>query len=134
MEGSEPSRPEPDEGARTHPIEGQVVLLAGARASVTLARLSELTERAGRYVRDGREEFERRYERIDGSDGLAYYLVEVGYWDGVGEALGLTDREADALRRVHAEQFRRDGRRLDRLDEFETSMEIREVVVVSAEG
>jgi len=117
-----------EELERTHPIEGQVLLLAGARASVTLGRLSELTERAHRH-HVGRDGLKRRYERIDGTDGRTYFLVDVGHWREVGEELGLARREADALRRVHAEQFRRDGRRLDRLAEFETSLEIREVVV-----
>jgi hypothetical protein len=113
----------------THPIEGQIVLLAGAHASVTLDRLAELTERAHRYVRTHRVEYDREYERIDGSDGLVYYLVDPGHWNAVGATLGIDDRESDALRRVHAEQFRRDGRRLERLAEFETAMDIREVVV-----
>lgn len=114
---------------RTHPIEGQVVLLAGAHASVTPERLSELTERAQHHVRAHRATYDRECERIDGSDGLVYYLVDPGHWNDVGERLAIDDRESDALRRVHAEQFRRDGRRLDRLEEFETAMEIREVVV-----
>lgn len=114
----------------THPLEGQIVLLAGAQASVTLTRLSDLLERAQHYVHDHREEYDRQFERIEGAGERAYYLVDDGHWAAVGRALGFDARESDAIRRAHAEQFRRAGRRLDRLDEFETAMEIREVVVV----
>lgn len=114
-----------------HPIEGQIVLLAGARASVTLSRLSRLVGRAQRHVRERRDEYDRRCERIEGSDGLVYYLADAGHWDAVGGTLGFDDREADAVRRAHAEQFRRDGRRLDRGEEFDATLEIREPVAMA---
>jgi hypothetical protein len=119
---------------RTHPIEGQIVLVAGARASVTLTRLSGLVERAQRHVRGNRDEYDRQFERIEGPQDLVYYLADQDHWETVGEELGLDDRETDAVRRAHAEQFRRTGRRLDRLDEFETTMEIRDVVVMSQQS
>ncbi|MCL9812658.1 hypothetical protein [Natranaeroarchaeum aerophilus] len=116
---------------RTHPIEGQTVLLAGARASVTLSQLSALLERAQQQLVDQRVEYARQFEGIDGTDGRTYFLASDGHWARVGEELGLTDREADALRRAHESQFLRDGRTLDRLDEFETSVEIREPVAIA---
>lgn len=120
-------RPDP---VRTHPIEGQVVLLAGAQASVTLQRLSELLERVQRHLVDSRESYERRFEHVE-AEGRTYYLADDDHWDTVGEQLGLSDSEADAVRRAHASQFRRDGRRLDRTEEFETAMEIRDPVTIA---
>lgn len=113
-----------------HPIEGQIVLLAGAQASVTLPHLSELVSRAHEYVTARREEYDGRFERIDEEGGPSYYLVEASHWEEIGTTLGLEEREVDALRRAHALQFRRAGRRLDRLEEFESAMEIRDVVVI----
>ncbi len=116
---------------RTHPIEGQTVLLAGARASVTLSRLSTLLERAQQHLVDQYAEYERRFERVDGADGRRYFLAPESHWAGVGEDLAITDREADALRRAHEAQFLRDGRTLDRIEEFETSVEIRDPVAIA---
>ena len=116
-----------------HPIEGQIVLLAGARASVTLERLSAILPRAQRAVRDRHGEYARQFERIDGRDGIAYYLADPDHWATVGERLGFSDREADAVARTHAAQFRRDGRRSGRLAEFESALELREVVAVDRE-
>jgi hypothetical protein len=116
-----------------HPIEGQVVLLAGARASVTLEHLSSLLARVQRAVRNRREEYGRRYERIEGRDDVAYFLVDPDHWDDLGQTIELSDREIDAVGRTHAAQFRRDGRRLDRLEEFESALELREVVAVDRE-
>lgn len=115
----------------SHPIEGQILLLAGAQASVTLTHLSELVSSVHEHVRDNSDEYDRQFERIDDAEGLSYYLVEACHWDDVGTTLGLQDREVDALRRVHTLQFERAGRRLDRLEEFETAMEIRDVVVTA---
>lgn len=114
----------------SHPIEGQVLLLAGAQASVTLTHLSDLITRANEHVSTQQADYEREFERIDDPEGPVYYLVDGSYWEGVGTTLGLERREVEALRRVHALQFQRAGRRLDRLEEFETAMEIRDVVAM----
>lgn len=118
----------------THPIEGQVVLLAGAKASVTLEHLSRLLERAQRQLVLRQPRYDRDYERVLTDDDAGYYLVEPGHWDGVGEELGLQRREWASLRRAHAEQLRRAGRRQGRNDEFETALEIRDVVVLTVEA
>lgn len=118
----------------SHPIEGEVVLLAGAQASVTLTHLSDLVSRAQEYLDSHQDEYERRFERIDDDGDLSYYLVPASFWEDVGTALGLEEREVDALRRVHRLQFERAGRRLDRTEEFETAMEIRDVVVTHTDG
>lgn len=116
---------------RTHPIEGQTVLLTGARASVTLSGLSELLERTQRHLVERFDEYSREFERIDGTAGRIYFLTPAGHWMQVGTRIGLTDREADALRRAHETQFLRDGRTLGRRDEFETSVEIRDPVAIA---
>lgn len=116
---------------RTHPIEGQVVLLAGAQASVTLQRLSALLEAVQRHLVGRREDYGRRFEMVE-ADGRTYYLAGADHWERVGEELGLDDSEAEAVRRTHDAQFRRDGRRLDRKSEFETAMEIRDPVAIAA--
>lgn len=113
-----------------HPIESQVVLLAGAKASVTLSRLSELLEQANASLTERRAVYDRRYERIDEHGERTYYLVDANHWNTLGDELGFNRRESEALKRAHTEQFRRAGRRLDRLEEFETALEIRAVVVV----
>ena len=118
-------------GEVTHPIEGQVVLLAGAQASVPLSDLSALVERTQKHLAGRREIYERRFERIDGPGDAVFYLAEDGCWATVGKELGFSDRETDAVRRSHESQFRRAGRRLDRTDEFETALEIRDVVAIA---
>jgi hypothetical protein len=115
-----------------HPLEGQVVLLAAARASVTLEHLSKLLARAQPALRQRRESYDRQYERLEGSDGVVYYLAETGHWADVGASLGFADREVDAVRRTHTAQFRRDGRRLGRREEFESALELRDAVALEA--
>ncbi|MEF8812813.1 MAG: hypothetical protein V5A55_03230 [Halovenus sp.] len=114
----------------THPVEGQIVLLAGAQASVTLEQLSTLLERVHEYLLAHRGEYERRFECIEVGD-KAYYLADPDYWETVAEALGLDGTEIDAVRRAHEAQFRRDGRHRDRLEEFETALEIRHPLLVA---
>lgn len=115
-----------------HPIEGQIVLLAGAQASVTLERLSELLAEVQIFLATRREEYERSYERIEGDDNV-YHLAEADHWDEVRAEMGLEEREIDAVRRAHEAQFTRDGRRLERADEFETALSIRSPVVIAPE-
>lgn len=118
-------------GEPSHPIEGQVVLLAGAQASVPLERLSELLAAAQAHLVDRRDSFARRYETIEAAGDGRYYLADDGRWSAVGRDLELDDREVKALRRTHASQFRRDGRRLDRVEEFESALDIRDVVAIA---
>jgi hypothetical protein len=117
----------------SHAIEGQVVLMAGAKASVSMHRLSELLERFQEHLDDERDQYDRRFERIDGGD-VVYFLVPESHIEDVGAGMGLTGRETDAIRRSHRAQFKREGRRLGRLEEFEAALEIRDVVAVPAGG
>ena len=114
-----------------HPIESQIVLLAGAKASVSLARLSELLADVQPHLAANREEYERRFEHIDADGEGVYFLADEGYWHTVREELGLTEREIEAIARSHTAQFERDGRRMGREEEFETTLEIRDVLLVN---
>lgn len=118
----------PDESS--HPIEGQIVMLAGAKASVPVQKLPDLLEQVDEELSERTEAYERTYEQIHAADGREYYAAESGHWVDVGVETGLGSREADAVRRAHEEQLLRAGRRADRREEFETTLEIRDVVVL----
>jgi len=113
-----------------HPIEGQIVLLVGAQASVTLKRLSELLHTVQAHLDGQQESYERQYERIGSVDGRVYYLVPSDHWETIGGEIGLASRESDAVRRAHEAQFDRDGRKQNRTDEFDAALEIRDVVAM----
>lgn len=112
------------------PIDGQVLLLTAAKASVPASRLPDLVERVGAELRSDRERYRREYECVHEGDGRAAFLVEWGHWDEIGERLDLSDREVAAVRRAHEEQLRRIGRRENREEEFETALEIRDPVIL----
>lgn len=111
----------------THPIEGQVIMLAGAKASVPLHRMKPLLAQTANYLRDVDLE---QYELVFEDDERAIRLAHLDFWHEHGEAMDLADREWDAIRRAHEQQLRRVGRREDRREEFETALEIRTAVVV----
>lgn len=114
----------------SHPIEGQIVLLAGAKASVPLHRMEPLLEAAATHLRDvdlG------QYETVVSDDERVVRLADPEFWSRMGDELDLERREWDAIRRAHEQQLRRMGSRTDRRDEFETALEIRTAVVVSTE-
>ncbi|OLZ41801.1 hypothetical protein A6E15_12755 [Natrinema saccharevitans] len=113
------------------PIEGQVLLLTAAKASVPATRLPDLVERAQAKLGPERERYRREFERCYADDDLEAFLVGWGHWEAIGEEIGLTDRELSAVRRAHEEQLLRIGRRTDREAEFETALEIREPVVIA---
>lgn len=112
------------------PIDGQVLLLAAAKASVAPSRLPELVDRAQARLAPDRERYRREYERVHADDRREVFLAEWGHWEELGEELGLTDRERAAVRRAHEEQLSRIGRRTDREESFETALEIREPVCI----
>lgn len=116
--------------ARGDPLDGQVLRLAAAKASVAPRRLPRLVDRAQAHLGPELAEYRRRYECVVEEDGRAVFLVERGHWADVGADLGLEDREVDALRRAHEEQLRRTGTAGDRREEFESALDIREAVVV----
>lgn len=112
------------------PIDGSVLVLAGATASVAPSRLPDLVELVQVTLADERERYARTYERILRTDEFDVYLVEAGHWDDLGDRCGLDERETAAVRRAHREQLRWTGRRREREDEFDAALEIREPVVV----
>ncbi|MFC4357588.1 hypothetical protein ACFO0N_06445 [Halobium salinum] len=117
-------------GGSEHPIEGQVLLLTAAKASVGPGALPDLLTRVQADLGPRIEEYRRRYELASEDDGRATFFVEPDHWDAVGDRLGFGRRETDAVRRAHEEQLRRVGSRTDRRDEFETALELRAAAVV----
>lgn len=113
------------------PIEGQVLMLAAAKASVPGERLPTLVARAQTALAPERERYRREYERVHTDDDREAFLVEWGHWEKFGDDLELSERELSALRRAHEEQLLRIGRRTDRETEFETALEIREPVCIA---
>ncbi|MFD1563742.1 hypothetical protein ACFR99_09300 [Haloarchaeobius amylolyticus] len=115
------------------PIEGQVLLLTAAKASVPPTRLPDLVERAQTVLGPELERYRREYERLHAGTDLEVFLVDSGHWDELGVELDVTGRELSAIRRAHEEQLLRIGRRTDRGAEFETALEIREPVVIGTD-
>ena len=115
------------------PIEGQVLLLTAAKASVPATRLPDLIERAQAVLGSALERYRREYERLHAGDELEVFLVDSGHWDELGVEFDVTGRELSAIRRAHEEQLLRIGRRTDREAEFETALEIREPVVIGTD-
>ncbi|QLK25160.1 hypothetical protein HYG81_13805 [Natrinema zhouii] len=115
------------------PIEGQVLVLTAAKASVPPTRLPDLVERAQVALGSDLERYRREYERLYADADLEIFLVDWGHWEEIGDEIDVTDRELSAIRRAHEEQLLRIGRRTDREDEFETALEIREPVVIGTD-
>lgn len=112
------------------PMDGQVLLLAAAKASVGPKRLPGLVDLAQAHLADRVDEYRREYEvAFDEPDRVGFF-VDAGHWDTLGNRLGFDEQEADALRRVHAAQLRRVGKGTDRQEEFETALDIREALVI----
>ncbi len=116
------------------PIEGQVLLLTAAKASVTPSRLPELVDLVQTHLEPRLEEYRRQYECAYEGDGRCVFFVEWGHWEELGDRLGFTDRERAAVRRAHEEQLLRIGRRENRAEEFETALEIRDPVLVGTDA
>ena len=116
-----------------NPVEGQVLVLTAAKASVGGQRLPDLVAEARRAVEPRRDELRRQYECVHEDDVRAVFLAPDGFWAEVGEDLGWSRREYESVARAHAEQLLRIGRRENRLAEFETALEVREPVVIGAE-
>ncbi|WP_433623984.1 hypothetical protein [Halomicrococcus sp. NG-SE-24] len=113
-----------------HPVDGQVVLLAGAKASVPLERIPDLLERVQADLGPRLDAVRRRFECVHEDGERAVFLVPDDHWRTVGDRLGFGRRERDAVRRAHEEQLLRLGRREDRREEFASALELRTAVVV----
>ena len=115
-----------------NPIEGDVLVLTAAKASVGGQRVPDLVAEARRELQPRADELARRYEQVHEDDVRAIFLAPEGFWSEVGDDLGWSRREYEAVARAHAEQLLRIGRREDREEEFETALELREAVVIGA--
>lgn len=112
------------------PIEGQILVLTAAKASVAPKVLPDLLTRVQADLAPRLDDYRREFECVAVEDERETFLVPSDHWQTVGDRLGFGRRETDAVRRAHTEQLRRLGSRLDRRDEFETALEIREAVVI----
>lgn len=119
-----------DTSGRDHPIDGTPLLKAGALASVPAGRLPDLLVRVQADLGPRLPEYRRRYERIDATTDRETFLVEPDHWEAVGDRVGLSDRERDAVVRAHEAAVERIGSSTHRREEFETALEIRSGVVI----
>ncbi len=115
------------------PIEGQVLVLTAAKASVPPARLPTLVDRIQTRLAADREHYRREYERLHSGERVDIFLVDPDHWQTIGAELGFDDRELSAVRRAHEEQLLRIGRRHGRETEFETALEIRAPLCIGRE-
>jgi hypothetical protein len=113
-----------------NPIEGQVLVLTAAKASVGGQRVPDLVAEARREIEPQSDDLRRKYECVHEDDVRTVFLGPEGFWRKVGDDLDWAEREYEAVARAHAEQLLRIGKREDREDEFETALELREAVVV----
>lgn len=112
------------------PIEGQILLLAAAKASVGPSRLPHLVDTVQADLASHLESYRRRYELVCETDDYCAFFVDDDHWESVGDRLGFDDKETDAVRRAHTEQLLRIGRNDGRESEFEAALEIRDAVLV----
>jgi len=112
-----------------YPIEGTALVKAAALASVPAGRLPELLARVQADLGPRLDDYRRRYEQIAATADRETFLVEPDHWEGVGDRLGLSDRERDAVVRAHEAAVERVGGK-ERRSEFETALEIRSGVVI----
>lgn len=113
-----------------YPIEGTALVKAAALASVPAQRLPELLARVQADLGPRIDEYRRGYERVAAAPDRETFLVEPDHWEGVGDRLGLSKRERDAVARAHEAAVERAGMDGDRREEFDTALEIRSGVVI----
>jgi hypothetical protein len=112
------------------PIDGQILVLTAAKASVPPKALPDLLRRVQADLGPRLDDYRREFELVDEDDERATFLVPSDHWRAIGDRLGFERRETDAVERAHTEQLRRVAKGLGRRDEFETALEIRSAVVV----
>jgi len=113
-----------------YPIGGPALVKTAALASVPAERLPSLLVRVQADLGPRIDDYRRRYERIAVEPEREAFLVEPDHWEGVGERLGLSDRERDAVARAHETAVERAGSGRTTREEFETALEIRSGVVI----
>jgi len=112
------------------PIDGQILLLTAAKASVGPQRLPDLVDLVQADLGPRLDTYAREYEVAYETDDYTAFFVEDGHWETIGDRLAFSRREIDAVRRAHHEQLGRYGRRTDRADEFDSALEIRDCVLI----
>ena len=112
------------------PLDGTALVLAAAKASVSGERLPDLADRAQALLGPRLPAYGRQYECPYEDESAAVFFVEEDHWAALGTEMGHETREWRALRRAHAEHLRQLGDDLDRSEEFETALDLREVVVI----
>ena len=112
------------------PIEGPVLQVTAAKASVAPGRVVPLIDRVQATLDERAASLARRWEVAYEREGVAAYFVDEAFWQEVGTWEDLEERELDAVRRAHNEQLLHVGRRLGRRAEFESALEIRDCVHV----
>ena len=116
--------------SESYPIEGTALVKTAALASVPAARVPELLARVQLDLGPRIDAYRRRYERIAVESDREAFLVEPDHWEAVGERVGLSERERDAVVRAHEAAVERIGSGSGRREEFETALEIRSGVVI----
>jgi hypothetical protein len=117
-----------------YPIDGAALVVATALASVPAERLPTLLARVQSDLGPRIDDYRRRYERIAAETDRETFLVEPDHWEDVGERLGFSKRERDAVVRAHEAAVGRAGSGQTSRDEFETALEIRSGVVIGTES
>ncbi len=118
------------QGDNPHPIDSHALVITAAQASVAANRLPALLARVQRQLSENRSQYHREFECIEQTDDRAVFFAASDHWEIVGEQLGLTQREIDAVRRAHVQQLLRIGATSGRREEFEAAIEIRDAVVI----
>lgn len=117
-----------------YPIDGAALVVAAALASVPAERLPTLLARVQSDLGPRIDDYRRRYERIAAETDRETFLVEPDHWEDVGDRLGFSKRERDAVVRAHEAAVERAGSGQTSRDEFETALEIRSGVVIGTES
>ncbi|MFO8114200.1 MAG: hypothetical protein R6U01_02375 [Halorubrum sp.] len=126
----EPPKAESTSPGGDYPIDGTALMKTAALASVPAERLPALLARVQADLGPRIGDYRRRYERIAVESDRETFLVEPDHWASVGERLGLSDRERDAVARAHEAAVERAGSGQTSREEFETALEIRSGVVI----
>ena len=125
------------DSAREHdsyPIEGTALVKTTALASVPAASVPELLARVQADLAPRIDAYRRRYERIAAEPDRETFLVEPDHWEAVGDRLGLSERERDAVVRAHEAAVERIGSGSGRREELDAALEIRSGVVIGVDA
>ncbi|GAA0717934.1 hypothetical protein J2744_000478 [Halorubrum trapanicum] len=117
-----------------YPIEGTALVKTAALASVPAARVPKLLARVQADLGPRIDAYRRRYERIAVEADREAFLVEPDHWEAVGDRVGLSERERDAVARAHEAAVERIGSGSGRRTEFDTALEIRSGVVIGVDA